>query len=365
MATDVRFYSRNVVETLSRSAEIVGASLGDQHSVFLDAQGGVHSCGENKEGQCGVGSELEALALQHRQQLEQPDPRCPNQVRPGQLSTPQEVRRSSNLSSINKDHGAVAPRGPTEQAYMDQLFGARRRRGEAMGGGKGLLSEKVVEVAASRYFTVMRTSTGSVWTCGAGFSGELGHSTTWSPAPSQVEDELYDALMDGGGACKVVAGSTFAAAVTNDSRRALVWGRLGAHSHEGSVTTVDLPESVRVTDIAASRMHILVTDGESVWTVGRGALGTGSGSEDLQSEAPCSSPQLVALRPPGGVSRVFAGGHVSAVLDGQGSLWLWGMPSTSQSGLSVRPIPTRVETIQRIVTNVAIGGQHILVLTAD
>lgn len=27
----------------------------------------------------GVGSELEALALQHRQQLEQPDPRCPNQ----------------------------------------------------------------------------------------------------------------------------------------------------------------------------------------------------------------------------------------------------------------------------------------------
>lgn len=44
------------VESLVSRASVVGLALGDHHSLFLDAQGGIWSCGENKEGQCGLGT---------------------------------------------------------------------------------------------------------------------------------------------------------------------------------------------------------------------------------------------------------------------------------------------------------------------
>lgn len=47
-------------------AEVVSAALGDQHSLFLDSAGGLWTCGENKEGQCGLGTPIEVLAAQHR-----------------------------------------------------------------------------------------------------------------------------------------------------------------------------------------------------------------------------------------------------------------------------------------------------------
>ena len=54
------------VESLIGRASITAAALGDQHSLFLDSSGHVWSCGENKEGQCGLGTPVEVLAAQHR-----------------------------------------------------------------------------------------------------------------------------------------------------------------------------------------------------------------------------------------------------------------------------------------------------------
>ncbi len=41
-------------------------ALGDSHTLFLDRLGGLWACGENKEGQCGLGTPLEVIASQHR-----------------------------------------------------------------------------------------------------------------------------------------------------------------------------------------------------------------------------------------------------------------------------------------------------------
>ncbi len=43
-------------------ANIRSASLGEAHSMFLDDSGAVWACGENRSGQCGVGSPQEQLS---------------------------------------------------------------------------------------------------------------------------------------------------------------------------------------------------------------------------------------------------------------------------------------------------------------
>ena len=54
------------VESLVGRASVADVALGEQHSVFLDARGGIWACGENKEGQCGLGTPIEVIAAQHR-----------------------------------------------------------------------------------------------------------------------------------------------------------------------------------------------------------------------------------------------------------------------------------------------------------
>lgn len=54
------------VESLVGRADIASVALGDQHMLLLDHEGGVWACGENKEGQCGLGTPLEVIAAQHR-----------------------------------------------------------------------------------------------------------------------------------------------------------------------------------------------------------------------------------------------------------------------------------------------------------
>lgn len=55
------------VEGLFGRADVQGISMGDVHTLFRDTQGGLWAVGENKEGQCGLGTPLEVIASQHRQ----------------------------------------------------------------------------------------------------------------------------------------------------------------------------------------------------------------------------------------------------------------------------------------------------------
>ncbi|KXZ51677.1 hypothetical protein GPECTOR_11g129 [Gonium pectorale] len=54
------------VESLVGRAAVRQLALGDHHTLFLDGDGRLWVCGENKEGQCGLGTPLDLIAAQHR-----------------------------------------------------------------------------------------------------------------------------------------------------------------------------------------------------------------------------------------------------------------------------------------------------------
>lgn len=54
------------MESLVGRASVRQLALGDSHTLFVDRSGALWACGENKEGQCGLGTPLEVIASQHR-----------------------------------------------------------------------------------------------------------------------------------------------------------------------------------------------------------------------------------------------------------------------------------------------------------
>ncbi|KAK3272173.1 hypothetical protein CYMTET_19514, partial [Cymbomonas tetramitiformis] len=264
----------------ARKVKVSGAALGQHHSLVVDGEGRLHGFGENKEGQCGLGTPLELLARQQRQEwsaLTDPTASIENRIGFGQIRTPTPI-----------------PRGTT--THQTSPGGDEEESGE-------LGSRKVDQASASTYFSIAKTADGEVWTCGAGFLGELGHAKTWSPAFCQVAGGLRESLRQRGGATSIAAGGTFAVALTAEGQ-ALVWGQLGT-SHgaetmeaETPFNVVGTPSSQALTAVAAGRLHALVSDGCRVWAFGKGALGTGGGGEHTQIELTAKHPGLLPLRPP-------------------------------------------------------------------
>ena len=84
----------------------------------------------------------------------------------GQVPTPRHARHTLLGGAASLD-GSTTP-ATAQQQRTQELFGGQQHRAPV---GTGLGSELVVEVATSRYFSVARTSSGGVWTCGTTGTG--------------------------------------------------------------------------------------------------------------------------------------------------------------------------------------------------
>ncbi|KAL6755968.1 regulator of chromosome condensation 1/beta-lactamase-inhibitor protein II [Haematococcus lacustris] len=226
-------------------------------------------------------------------------------------------------------------------------------------GASGLEQERVVGLAASRHFSVAVTAAGEVWTWGACYNGALGTHSSWSTSAQKVCGALAQAIGDAGGAIKAVAGGTFCAVLTANGK-VLLWGKLPG-PEVGSADVLQVAEGLAMTlgarlvvgevpglppirHLVAGQQHLLLSDGERVWSIGRGLDAAGQEA----SLAPWSLPQAVWSGGPGGraagaglaslsaspaevlscaaegVSSLAAGAHSSAAVTGDGRLWMWG-----------------------------------------
>jgi alpha-tubulin suppressor-like RCC1 family protein len=195
-----------------------------------------------------------------------------------------------------------------------------------------------------------------------------------------VSGSISQAIAERGGATAVAAGSAFTAVLTA-SGRVLLWGNLAMHSNTASRGTtagsgvtgvtgsdgaaglgpqqaaaadrgddpeadptaaaesarctwheVGLPSDVRVRLIAAGQQHLLMSDGERGWAVGRWLDDAGVEA----GAAPVEFPQQLLAVPGSGIVKLSAGLHSSAAVDGDGRLWMWGrMLNPAAAGAAV------------------------------
>lgn len=180
----------------------------------------------------------------------------------------------------------------------------------------------MVSVASSKYFSAACTSSGEVWTFGACFNGALGTNATWMTQPTRVAGQLADAIAGAGGAQKVAAGATFTACLTAQGT-VVVWGTLGGSSAQGrtpgaggaSAAAERVLNVPAITDIVAGHQHLLLTDGERVWCVGRWVDEHGA---EVGSATWHEPSQALDLGAEGGVAKIVAGSHSSAVIGNNG-----------------------------------------------
>jgi alpha-tubulin suppressor-like RCC1 family protein len=278
-----------------------------------------------------------------------------------------------------------------------------------------LLSERVVAASASRYCSALATSSGHVWTFGSDFNGALGSArgASWQPGPRRVGGALGAAIADGGGATTVVVGGGFAVALARDGR-VVVWGKIGAMggssaaedgdpwqmpvhaparrgrartaARGGSATTTSPaaprppPRAVtgaavpawtlgggsracpvlphRLTAVAAGQRHLLLSDGERVWMIGQTCDSRGRPC----ALAPLSSPKLLLdLGCEGGVARLRAGSHASAVVSGDGRLYVWGRlvdRGVAEEAWASAAARAAAEAAAAAVANGGVGGRR-------
>ena len=218
-----------------------------------------------------------------------------------------------------------------------------------------------VDVACGEEHTAALTSTGQVWTFGAGESGELGRSSDRTARPTPV---FYDT---GARICRVSCGSNATYTVTTTGE-VFSWGLnsngcLGLGIPGLPERAVEIPQKVKglqhvtIVQVSAGNSHMMALDSAGqVYCCGMhsyGRLGLG----DRRSH---SSPQLVKQLRHIPMTQIAAGYEHSVALSEDGQMYWWGRARGDSDKHSVTPeaaVVGEVPMTSKIVSISAGRGQ--------
>jgi len=294
------------------------AAAGSRHSLFIDGEGRLSSCGKEVE----EGEEEEE-------------------------DEEDEVEEFSGL--LGHGEGVTRLNTPT-------------RLPSTLGG------ERAVSVSAGAGHSLALTADGAVWSWGGGSLGQLGHGDL----QNQLLPKKIEALA-GQRVVAVSAGDGYSLALTADGA---VWswgygysGRLGHGDQQDQLLPMKIEAMAgqRVLAVSAGFAHSLaITADGSVWSWGRGTFGKlGHGQQQQNQLEPKKVEAFAGQR----VIAVSAGNLHSLAITADGSVWSWGWGACGRLGHGDQQgqlLPMKIEALagQRVLA-VSAGFAHSLALTAD
>ena len=337
---------------LLREANLLArVAAGERHSVFIDGEGRLSSCGSEPEGEEEDEDEEEAFQglLGHGEGVKRLNT-------PTRLPSPLGGERAVSVTSGRKHSLAITADGAV-LSWGDGEFGKK------VGAFAG---RRVVAVSAGADHSLAITADGAVWSWGYGGWGRLGHGDE----QSQLLPKKVEALA--GCVVAVSAGGFHNLALTADGS---VWswgdGAFGELGH-GDQQRQLLPKKIEafagrlVVAVSAGAAHSLaITADGAVWSWGAGEDGQlGHGDEQDQL-----LPKKVEAFADQRVVAVSTGAAHSLALTADGSVWSWGEGAFGKLGHGDEQgqlRPKKVEALAgRVVAVSAARGHSIALTTTD
>ena len=331
------------------------AAAGIWHSLFIDGEGRLSSCGSagHAPGLLGHGEGVTRLNT------------------PTRLPSTLGGERAVSVSAGHA-HSLALTAGGSVLSWGDGLF-RQLGHGDAHAQWQpkkveALAGQRVVAVSAGEKHSLALSIDGAVWSWGHGLYGQLGHGNLQNQLlPKKVE------ALAGQRIVALSAGEQHSFALAADGA-VWSWGHGGfvilGHGDQQSQL---LPKKVeafagqRVVSVSAGEYHsIALTADGAVWSWGCGSFGRlGHGDQPLTQLLPMKVEALASQH----VVAVSERRDHNLALTADDALWSWGGGSRGQLGHGddqPQLLPKKVEAFagQRVVA-VSAGAYHSLTLTAD
>ena len=327
------------------------AAAGERHSVFIDGEGRLSSCGKAESWTPGLLGHGEGVTRLNT---------------PTRLPSPLGGERAVSVYAGLYHSLALTADGAIWSWGVEDLGNGDMQSQQLPKKIEAFADERVVAVSAAAGHDLALTADGAVWSWGDSYSGRLGHG--------DIQDQLLPKKVEALGGHRVVAvsaGGCHSFAITADGA---VWswgyggfGQLGHGDRQDQL----LPKKVeafagqRVVAVSAGAHHSLaITADGAVWSWGQGGSRLGHG--DIQDEL---LPKKVEAFTGQRVVAVSAAGSHSLALTADGAVWSWGWGAYGKLGhgdAHPQLLPKKIEALagQRVVA-VSAGERHSLALTSD
>ena len=321
------------------------------HSLFIDGEGRLSSCGTAQE-LLGHGEGVTRLNIPTRFPLT--------------LGGERAVSVSAGLN-----HNLTLTAGGSVWSWGFGLWG-RLGHGNTQNQllpkqVEAFAGQRVVAVSVAQHHSLALTADGEVWSWGWGAYGMLGHGDRQTQLlPKKIE------ALTGQRIVAVSAGAHHSLALAADGA---VWswgqGACGMLGH-GDEQTQWLPKKVeafagrRVVAVSAGGMHSLaLTADGAVWSWGQGAYGQLGHGDTQHQPLPKKVEALAGQR----VVAVSAGDAHSLAITADGAVWSWGRGGNGRLGHGDQQNqlqPKKIEALTgRRVVATSVGVEHSLAITTD